>query len=220
MGQIIMDNQKIVSISQPLNSAFTAKVVAVRGECIDLKSNGQIIVAKKAFSCLIEPMVDDTAMLNYDECQQAYIIAILHRNNDAEATMKVPSNTTITCSNQLTIQSNEKTALVSKSIHEISDNLIMDGKTTTMNFDQGLIKGKKLHGHIQALTFVADLISASARQAMNKFVSYVRKTEQMDQIQAGQMGRKVDGLYNLNSKHTILVSSKETKIDGEHIHMG
>lgn len=215
-----MDTNKVVSIAQPSNTASTAKVIAVRGAYFDLEQNGQVIVARKAFSCLMEPIVSDTVMFNFDECQQAYVIAILHRFEDVQATLEVPSKTTIACSDQLTIQSREKTAIVSKSIHEISENLIMDGKTTTMNFDQGLLKGKKLHGHVQSLTYVGDLISTAARQAINKFVSYVRKTEQMDQIQAGQMGRKVDGLYSMNSKHTIMVSSKDTKIDGEHIHMG
>lgn len=59
-----------------------------------------------------------------------------------------------------------------------------------------------------------------AKQAIQKFNSYVRKSDISDQVQAAQMSRKVDGLYTMNSKHTILVSQKDTKIDGEHIHMG
>ena len=59
-----------------------------------------------------------------------------------------------------------------------------------------------------------------ARQVIEKFKSYVRGTEDYDQVNAGQMMRKAKGLYSMDSEQTIMVSRKHTKIDGERIFMG
>jgi uncharacterized protein involved in type VI secretion and phage assembly len=48
----------------------------------------------------------------------------------------------------------------------------------------------------------------------------IRHTESADQIKAGQMSHTVEDLYSMDSKYTIMVSKKDTKIDGEHIHIG
>ncbi len=39
-------------------------------------------------------------------------------------------------------------------------------------------------------------------------------------VKSGQMTRQTDGLYAMDSKHTIMNSKKSTKIDGEKILMG
>ena len=59
-----------------------------------------------------------------------------------------------------------------------------------------------------------------AKQLTERVKNYIRHTEDYDQVNAGQMTRKVDGLYAMDSRHTVMVSKKDTKIDGERIHMG
>ena len=99
-------------------------------------------------------------------------------------------------------------------------NTILTTQQLAMKFDQAAISGKKLHSNIELLQMFSQIVSSVAGQAIQKFKTYVRKTEESDQVQATHMARHVKGLYNMHSKHTILVSEKDTKIDGEHIHMG
>lgn len=212
--------ENVIPISHPENSTLTGRVANLADDIIYLKLNEQVILARKAFSCLIEPKLNDTVLFSFDENQQAYVIAILHRDNDQSAVLKMPSNTILNCEENLTIQSGNKTSLLSPSILQVSDKSIIKTNQAVMNFESAVVKGEKLHGYFQSVFLVADMMSSMAKQAIQKFTSYIRKTEQADQVQAGQMGRKVHGLYSLDSKHTILVSKKETKIDGEHIHMG
>jgi hypothetical protein len=64
------------------------------------------------------------------------------------------------------------------------------------------------------------MVNTLAKIVMQKFNHYVRRTSENDLVSAAQMDRKVDGLYSMNSKITMMVSEKDTKIDGERIHMG
>jgi hypothetical protein len=202
----------IIPISPSSASNVSGRIINIQDGHIHIEYRGQIINAKKAFSCLVEPMQNDTVLFCQDQHQQAYVIAILQRDDEDSMHLQLAPNTTLASSEKLTLHSEQINQLSVKSLQKTSE-VILD-------FQQGLIKGEKLHSHIRHIHSISDLINTMAKQAIQKFNSYVRKTESSDQVQAAQMGRKVDGLYTMNSKHTIMVSQKDTKIDGEHIHMG
>jgi hypothetical protein len=213
MGQIMnLPADNIVPISPSSANNVSGRILNIQDGHIHIEYQGQIINAQKAFSCLVEPVLGDTVLFCQDQHQQAYVIAILQREEEGSMHLQLSPNTTLASSKKLTLQSEQINQLSVKSLQKTNE--------VTLEFQQGLIKGEKLHSHIRHIHSISDLISTMAKQAIQKFNTYVRKSETSDQVQAAQMGRKVDGLYTMNSKHTIMVSQKDTKIDGEHIHMG
>ena len=209
------DNIVPISVTNNLPAAegnVSGRIHKIHQGNIQVEHNGKLINTQKAFSCLVEPMVDDIVLVSKDQHQQAYVIAILQRDDETQMQVQLAPNTTLKSSEKLTLHSEQINQLSQKSLQKTGE--------ATIDFQQGLIKGEKLHSHIRHIHSISDLISTMAKQAIQKFNTYVRKTDTSDQVQAAQMGRKVDGLYTMNSKHTIMVSQKETKIDGEHIHMG
>lgn len=205
-------DSKIVSMIQPNQSQRTAKVLAA-GADLTLLWAGATIKAKTAVSCLLQPDVGDKVLLEFDDENQAYVLAILDRETVSESSLLLPNNTRVKAKESLILESEESISLASKAYSQSSESL-------AVKFDQAAISGKKLHSNIELLHSVSRIMSQVASQAVQKFKSYVRKTEESDQVQAAHMARQVSGLYNMQSKHTILVSEKDTKIDGEHIHMG
>lgn len=205
-------DSKIVSMIQPNQSQRTAKVLAA-GADLTLLWAGATIKSKTAVSCLLQPDVGDKVLLEFDDENQAYVLAILDRETVSESSLLLPNNTRVKAKESLILESEESISLASKAYSQSSESL-------AVKFDQAAISGKKLHSNIELLHSVSRIMSQVASQAVQKFKSYVRKTEESDQVQAAHMARQVSGLYNMQSKHTILVSEKDTKIDGEHIHMG
>jgi hypothetical protein len=213
MGQIMnIPADNIVPISPNSANNVSGRVIKIQDGLIQVEYNNQVINTQKAFSCLVAPSLNDVVLFSQDQHQQSYIIAILHREEDSEMNLQLAPNTTLASAEKLTLHSEQ--------INQFSKASLQKTHEATIEFQQGLIKGEKLHSHIRHIHSISDLISTMAKQAIQKFSSYVRKTDTSDQVQAAQMGRKVDGLYTMNSKHTIMVSQKDTKIDGEHIHMG
>ena len=197
---------------QPTASGHSARVSKIIDGLITVELDGQQINAETAFSCFAQPQINDVVLLNFDQHQQAYITAILKREQADEMTMQLPAKTTINSSKKITLSSQEIAQMAQKQVSKASEQV--------MEFDQAVVKGNKLHSHVRHLHSISDMVTTMAKQAIQKFSSYVRKSDVSDQVQAAQMSRKVEGLYSMNSKHTILVSQKDTKIDGEHIHMG
>ena len=209
------DNIVPISVTNNLPAAegnISGRIHKIQQGNIQVDHNGKLINTQKAFSCLVEPMVDDIVLVSKDQHQQAYVIAILQRDDATQMQVQLAPNTTLTSSEKLTLHSEQINQLSVKSLQKTSE--------ATFDFQQGLIRGDKLHSHIRHVHTISDMISTMAKQAIQKFNTYIRKTDTSDQVRAAQMGRKVDGLYTMNSKHTIMVSQKDTKIDGEHIQMG
>jgi len=197
---------------QPTSFGHSAKVSQIVDGQITVELEGKLFSAETAFSCFAQPQINDIVLLNFDQHQQAYITAILKREQADEMTMQLPAKTTINSSKKITLSSQEIAQMAQKQVSKASEQV--------MEFDQAVVKGNKLHSHVRHLHSISDMVTTMAKQAIQKFSSYVRKSDVSDQVQAAQMSRKVEGLYSMNSKHTILVSQKDTKIDGEHIHMG
>ena len=197
---------------QPITSGHSAKVSQIVDGQITVELEGQQINAQIAFSSFAQPQINDVVLLNFDQHQQAYITAILKREQADEMTMQLPAKTIINSSEKITLSSQEIAQMAQKQVSKATEQV--------MEFDLAVVKGNQLHSHVRHLHSISDMVTTMAKQAIQKFSSYVRKSDVSDQVQAAQMSRKVEGLYSMNSKHTILVSQKDTKIDGEHIHMG
>ena len=207
-----LKSDNIIPISPSHDNNVSARVTKIQDSHIYVEHNGRSLSTQKAFSCLVEPMINDIVLLSQDQHKQFYVIAILQREESLLMNIQLATNTTLASTENLTLHSEQINLLSKKSLQKTAE--------ATFEFQQGLIKGEKLHSHIQHIHSFSDIISTMAKQAIQKFNSYVRKSDISDQVQAAQMSRKVDGLYTMNSKHTILISQKDTKIDGEHIHMG
>lgn len=208
--------------SMPLKTLppTSAVVVSTDSDVFLLNINDAIESAYKAFSCLILPIAGDKVALFQDQNGELWITAILARSNNQGSSLSLPENCKLTCPDDLTLMSANKLILMSDEIIQMSHKNVQKSEQLTVDFSKAVVKGEKLASYISHINQVSDFISQTSKSMMQKFFSYVRKTDQADQVQAGQMGRKVDGLYSMNSKHTVMLSQKDTKIDGEHIHMG
>ena len=72
---------KLMSSLLPKNSMINGVVQKMDLEVFLVSINGVSLKAKKAFSCLVEPMVDDKVSLSMDG-KEIYIVAILERQKD------------------------------------------------------------------------------------------------------------------------------------------
>jgi hypothetical protein len=102
----------------------------------------------------------------------------------------------------------------------LSDQVIHKSREAVVDYDEVVARGTSLQASFKTVRLISQMVNTLAKQVIAKFKNYIRHTEDYDQVKAGQMTRKADGLYSMDSKYTVMVSKKDTKIDGERIHMG
>jgi acylphosphatase len=73
----------IVPISPASANNVSGRIMNIQDGHIHIDHNGQTVNAQKAFSCLVEPQLNDIVLYTQDQHQQAYVIAILQRDDES-----------------------------------------------------------------------------------------------------------------------------------------
>lgn len=213
----------VVPFAEPVNAAvYNGTVLTVREDMYSVDISGALQTARTAFSCLVQPMPGDRVMCTRCETGDCYILGIIERPGKQQMTLSFSEDALVQTKNgALSIASGKSITLAAnESLTCFSDQAIYKSRAAVVDCKDIIAFGEKFQASFKTVSIVSRMISTMAKYAVEKFTGFVRHTEGSDQVNAGQMTRKSEGLYSMDSKYTVMVSKKDTKIDGERIHMG
>ena len=212
---------RVTSISTNNETGMhTSKVTSTRGDSVIIQLNNKEVPARIAFSCLVQPIVGDKVLIANDG-DAYFILSVLERNEGQDMSLSVPGSLLVESrQGSIQIKSKETVTTVAKKINNVSEEALLSSKQAYLKYDQVSAVGSKATVNFDQIRTLSNLISTMAKQVLQKFQIYTRHTEVHDQVKAAQMTKDVRGLYTMESNYTVMVSKKETKIDGAHIHMG
>ncbi len=219
-----MKTSNVVSIPQPHHAVVyiaTVRSVVNNTRCeIDL--SGIRCQAQVTFSCLVKPVNEDIVMCVLSEAGDYYITGIVERKNDQSMALCFPDNVSMQSqSGSINLNSSKSVNIVApENFNCLAKNALHKSETAVMKYDHLTASGGTIQASFSTLRVFSELINTISKQALHKVKNYMRHTEESDAVKSGNMTRASQGLYSMNSQHTIMLSKKDTKIDGEHIHMG
>jgi hypothetical protein len=224
MGEInTMKSSKIVPIQQPETAVvYTARILSVSDQDCVIDLSGARYPARIVFSCLVRPIANDLVLCALSSSGDYYVTAVAERGASQSMTVSFPDDVTVQSpSGSMQFLSSESvTIAASENFNCVSDQALHKSNAAVVNYDRLTASGTDLQSSFASIRIFSEFINTMSKQMLQKFKSYIRHSEQGDQVKAGNMTRQVKGLYSMDSEHTILVSKKDTKIDGERIHMG
>lgn len=195
-------------------------VISVADEDIRIILAGQTVRARKAFSCIVDPATEDTVLCCRSNDGNTYVLAIVNRPGDRNAQLSFPADVTIKAAQgNMHLFSKKTVTMVADNLNAFSKKTVHKSDAAYIAFDKLSANGSELHAGYKTIRVISNLINTMARQVIDKFMGYIRHTEDHDQVQAGQLTRRTDGLFSMDSGNTVMISKKETKIDGEKIYM-
>lgn len=218
-----LKHAKVVPLIEQTQVAVqNASIVSISGKDAVIRISGITYKARVAFSCIIQPIPDDLVMCTKNETGEYYILGIIERPGAQNMTLSFPADATmISEDGALSMFSGKSITLASAGgLNCISEKVVHKSREAVVDYDELIARGTNLQASFKSVLLVSRVINTIARQIVERAKNYIRRTEDFDQVNAGQMTRKADGLYSMNSKHTVMISKKDTKIDGERIHMG
>ncbi|MFQ5674369.1 MAG: DUF3540 domain-containing protein [bacterium] len=216
-------SEKNISLMEPTAaSTQTGRIVSISGRDALVALLETTEPAQVAFSCLVQPTVGDLVLCAKSETGLIHIIAIIERPEKQNMCLSFPTDTTLLSeSGSITLSSNESINLASGNrLTCIADKTVHKSREAVVAYEEVTATGSTLQANFKTVRLISKLVNTLAVNVIEKVKTYIRHTEDYDQIKAGQMTRKTEGLYAVDSKHTVMVSKKDTKIDGERIHMG
>jgi len=211
--------------------AKNAKVLTVSGRnvTLSLSVSTDVFVSidgRVAYSCLVAPKVNDVVVCVQNDTGMHVVLAILDRPDDCQnsqdMTIAFPANANLqSTSGNLAIMAKDHVSLLAgDSLVCAATKTIHKSQQAVIKYDNTTVQGQQLNAQFKTVHLLSEMINTIAKNALQKFNHYVRRSAESDQVSAAQMDRKVDGLYSMSSKITMMISKKDTKIDGERIHMG
>ena len=215
---------KVIPIHSNNHSTINIKtgfvVSIIPGEII-INIQGEKIKAKKAFSCIVDPKPDDIVILTETENRTAYVLGIIERPGSQKMSVSFPSDTHIQINRgSLNINSSAGVTIASENMNCFSKRVIHKSNEAVISYDNMTASGDELQASFKTVRLISNLINTMAKQVIDKFKGYIRSTDDNDMVKAGQMTRRADGLFSMDSENTIMDSRKSTKIDGKKIFMG
>ena len=212
-----------VPVVEPaVSSVQNGRIVSLSGGRALIDIRGIIEEAQVAFSCLVQPLSGDLVICTKTETGMHYILGIVERPGKQNMTISFPADAALLAEDgSLGVVSGKSVTLAAgEKLNCFSDQVIHKSREAAVNYEELTAKGTNLQASYKTVSLISRLVTTIAGQCVQRMKNFIRQTKGSDQVTAGQMTRNAEGLFSLDSKHTVLVSKKDTKIDGERIHMG
>ncbi len=196
-----------------------AQIISVTGKEVVIRVAGQPVNAKVAFSCLVQPKSNDKVLCAKDEEGTHYVLSIIERPDRQTMTLSFPEDVIMkTDQGSLNMMSGKSVNIVScEQLNFIAKEELHQSEKATIHIDEITTQGNHFSGYFKKVSLVGEIMHSFVERFTRKAKSYIRQTEIDDQVQAGQIIRKADGLISMKSESTVLKSEKNTIIDGEHV---
>jgi hypothetical protein len=212
---------RITTKQNTVTSFRTARLLTESDGHYELDDQGYLFAAIVAFSCIIKPEPGDLVLYAETDSEHRIIVSIVHREGDQAMALEFPANASFRSkAGSINFTSGKSISMTSPKLSTFSESQVQRADELFLQVREMHAHGEKLNANFENIVILSKFISTMARQVINKFITYLRHSEKFDQVKSANMTRSAKGLYALNSKQTVMLSEKDTKIDAERIHIG
>jgi hypothetical protein len=181
-----------------------------------------VFPARRAVSCLIEPVVGDRVLIAGDPADNLFIIAVLERL-DAE-----PLQIVVDRDLSIGIKEGRFSIAAGKGVHLVSSaEISLTSAELTVNAIKGNIfldrisyLGRQLFAEIDGIKFVGRVFEAVFERIAHKSRWSYCEVEEIDQVRSGQIDYRAEKNMNLRGQNALVTAEDLVKIDGDQIHLG
>jgi hypothetical protein len=185
--------------------------------------NDVLVTARRASSCLLEPVAGDTVLLLTDSNHaKVYVLAVLERAESAAYTLALPADTEIRASGgRLRVTARDGIGFETPADMTILATTLnasaIKGDVLVNNLS---FTGDFLHGCIERIKLVGRSLDAGLERYHLRARRSYRRIDEIDQVQASQIHHEAKHTLSMHAKNTLMTADELIKFDAEQIHMG
>jgi hypothetical protein len=198
-------------------------VVGVEGGMLVVETETRRVLAKRATSCLLEPVPGDVVLLAAVDLEHpAYVLAVLEREAgapgnivaDGDLGIKVPGGAlSVVAAQGVRVVSTQEVNVVSGAVRVNA----VDGSVTLERLS---FLGKWVRAELgKAKVFGETLDSLLDRVSQRVKRSY-RTVEECDYVRAEQLDYAAEKRLSLHGETALITAQNLAKVDGDQIHLG
>ena len=212
--------KQIRKSTQPTQMEGT--VTTCRAEGILVSTDEGEFLAKRAFSCLIEPVPGDRVLVAGDAGTDVYVIAVLERTSAAAATIRVEGDLNLGApSGRIGIVSAKGIDLATASLMTVTaSELTVKAPKGNVFLDHLTYLGSRVFAHAKAFKLAGEVFEAVLDRISHKVKRSYKVVEEIDQVRSSQIDYRADKNMSMRGQNTLISADELVKVDGDQIHLG
>jgi hypothetical protein len=177
--------------------------------------------AEVAASCLVSPAPGDRVLVAHAG-EEAYVLAVLQQRVEGETRLVFDQDVSINVlKGRLRILAQEGVDLVSPQALKVHvGNLAADAEQFQLAFSALNLVGQSIMSKTTKVRIVAESFDTVAGRIYQRAVNFLRRTDELDRVEAKNMDRKAEQLHHVHGQNTVTTAEHLVKIDGSQVHVG
>jgi hypothetical protein len=215
---------QIESILSPPEVKQTFGLVEAReGSVFLVRSGADVVHARRAKGCLVEPETGDMVLVARSEHHGSFVLSVLAgRTEDGESLIAVDGNLTLRSNNgRVAIVAGESVNVTSGG--EVAVNapsVVARTMKATIFSDTLSYVGRKIEAQVERVKLVGQALDTVIDRVSSRVKHSHRTIEEIERVKAKEVHLAAEGTLHMHGKNTLMTAEKLVKFDGEQIHIG
>lgn len=187
-----------------------------------VKTPSGVYKSKKAFSCLVEPEINDQVLVSINEPGGCYILAVLDREKGSKAELAFEGDVEIKApGGGITLGASEGVNLESAGdISLCAPGMSISALEGDVNIEKMSFWSGILDGRLGSVKIIARAFDSIVEKFFSRMKQSTRIVEDMDQLKAGRINQSAEKSLVMRGKFSQLTAEDDVHIDGKQIHIG
>ncbi|MDY7224857.1 DUF3540 domain-containing protein [Hyalangium rubrum] len=192
------------------------------GGALTVRTESGMYGARRAFSCLVEPMVGDVVLLSGLPGGQCYVLAVLERESDAPARLVSEGNLEVRLPRgRFVVAAQEGVDLVSaQEVSVTAGGVRVHATEGNVVVRQLSVLGAFVRAEFDRIKVMAESCDSVFDRMLQRVKRSYRFVEEHDQVRAAQIDYVAQNNASLRGENTLITAKDLIKVDGEQIHLG
>ncbi|MDI1428237.1 MULTISPECIES: DUF3540 domain-containing protein [Polyangium] len=197
-------------------------VHAIEGELIRVEVADDILLARRAASCLLAPAAGDAVLVVLLESGAAYVLAVLERDAEASSRIVLEGDASIEApSGKVRVLSREGVEIVTEQeISLIAGRATIQAADTAVSAERLGVFSSAVHAEVGVVKVVAEALDSIADRIFQKAKRVYRVVTEQDNLRAESIDHAAKRTLSMRAEHAIVMAKELVKVDGEQIHLG
>jgi hypothetical protein len=182
-----------------------AEVLAREGEALTLLQGGQMVAARRAFSCLVEPEPGDRVLVGVAG-GTPYVLAVLERSGAAPMRLALPDGATLGAGQGR--------------LNLAAGTLVLEAEATQVATGTLGVAATRTEARLGRVSAIAEAIETIATRIVGRFRRSYRFVEEGEHLRARDLDHRASGHLHLRADTAMVQAGVLVKLQGSQIHLG
>lgn len=211
--------ERLAPPSAPIYCA--GEVIAISPEGFAVRSEGGVLGARRAASCLLCPEMGDAVLVGGESSENVYVIAVLERANDSPSRLAVEGDLQLAASGSVSVSGQAGLSLSSPAHCVLSsEELTVRSNRATLLCERLSSFGSEINATVGRLRFIGNVMESVVERVMQTAKHSLRMVEGADQLRSGSLDYRAKETLNLHGRNVLATAKELVKADGAQIHLG